>query len=147
MTELATRTPAQVRQSRTNPSTRRVATRRRRAGHSTSHTRMAPSRNRGVSWEDLNAAEVSLHAAELKKLEQLTTTELLRKSAMAILIAHIKASHAVQKLIDAGPTTTEAEKLLVMIRQQIRSYKVMVEAWKTYLDLVRLEGNAPDTKR
>jgi hypothetical protein len=143
MTELATRTPAQVQQSMTNPSGRGVTTRRRRVGHSTSHTRMAPWRNRGVSWEDLNAAEDSLHAAELKKLEQLTTTELLRESARAIMIAHIKLSLAVQKLIDAGPTTTEAEKLAVVILQQVRSYEVMVEAWKTYLDLVRLEGNAP----
>jgi hypothetical protein len=140
MTELPTRTPAQVRQSRTNSSTRRVATRRR--GHSTSHTRMAPWRNRGVSWEELKAAEASLDTAEWKKLEQLTDTELFREALREFTITHIMICRAVRKHIPIVPIT-ELVKLAVLIQQLAESYKVIVEQWKSYDERVRLKGNAP----
>jgi hypothetical protein len=142
MTELPTRTPAQVQQSRTNASTRRVATRRRRTGHSTSPTRMAPWRNQGASWEELKAVEASLDTAERKKLDRLTDMELFRRALREITIAHLAISRAVGRRIPIAPIT-ELLKLAVLIQQLAESYEIIVEGWNLYDKRFRLKGNAP----
>jgi hypothetical protein len=135
MTEQLKRTPALVQQSRINSSTRRVATRRRRTGHSTSRTRMGPWRNRGASWEELKAAEAFLNSFERKRLEQLTDTELFRETLRAITITHRTISRALQKHIPIAKigtvpdTITVLEKHAVVILQLSKSYKIIVEAW------------------
>jgi hypothetical protein len=100
---------------------------------------MAPWRNRGVSWEELKAVEASLDAAERKRLDRLTDMELFRQSLRAITILHITICSVARENISIVPIT-ELGKLAVQLAE---SYKVLVEAWKSYDELVRLKGNAP----
>lgn len=155
MTELQTRTPAQFRPSGTNPSTRRVATRRHQTG-STSRTRMAPWRNRGASWEELKAAEAFLDTFqqfldnfERKRVEHLTDMELFRETLRAITITHRSISRALEKHVSMASTVldtitvldaitvqdtiTVLEKCAAVSLQLSKSYEIIVEA-KILLD-------------
>jgi hypothetical protein len=83
----------------------------------TSHMRVASRRNRAVSWEDLEVAETSFHAAERKKLEQLTHPELLREVWRELAITVGMTCRAMQRQL---PTLiTKPKELAILIKQQL----------------------------